>query len=364
MPKKSRKGGQQAARQDTHFAIGAISIWLVVMMVAGGMLLIAATGWADLLVLQPLPLVPTVLPMPPAPTREEAQTVVQAEPDTSETLQQNTAPTEAPLDSPTRESKGVVFEATFTPSVILTPTPTIFLAQPTFFEGPIVIGYSVKGRPLEVYRFGTGPVNRLIVAGIHGGYEANTIALADELIAHLQAHPDLIPHYVTLYILRNLNPDGLARALGVDGRANENRVDLNRNFPVNWQADWPRQGCWIYRRLNSGSGPASEPETQAVIAFASQVRPTAIISYHSAALGIFPGGEPADPASVRLAEALAAVSEYPYPPINTGCLYTGTLPDWAVSLGIASVDLELHTHKYTDFEENLKVLEAFLTWQK
>ncbi|HNB51331.1 MAG TPA: hypothetical protein PK530_05290, partial [Anaerolineales bacterium] len=92
--------------------------------------------------------------------------------------------------------------------------------------------------------------------------------------------------------------------------------------------------------------------------------PTAIISYHSAALGIFPGGEPADPDSVLLAETLAASSTYPYPPIDTGCFYTGTLPDWAVSEGIAAVDLELHTHKYSDFDENLPLLQAFMAWRR
>ncbi len=356
---KSTRGARQ---QGNTLAIGAISIWVLIMIIAGGMTLIAATGWVDVsTLLEPLPVVPTLPPMPPAPTRVEDNANAISPPEAESTP--DGVQTPSSISDP-GGGNGIVFEATFTPSVFLTPTPTFFLTQPTFSEGPIVIGYSVKGRPLEVYRFGIGPLKRMIVAGIHGGYESNTIALADELIAHLQAHPDTIPPYVTLYILRNLNPDGLARAEGVDGRANENQVDLNRNFPVNWQADWSRNGCWTYRTLTAGSGPGSEPETQALIAFATQIRPTAMISYHSAALGIFPGGEPADPASVSLAKALAMVSEYPYPPIDTGCFYTGTLPDWAVSLGIPSVDLELHTHKYTDFEENLSVLKAFLTWQE
>jgi hypothetical protein len=351
MTKSSRGGGQQG----NIWVIGAISIWLMVMVVAGGMTLAAAAGLVNLNeFMLPLPLVPTIPAMPPAPTREPDAPII--------------ATPEAEPTSPVIENRsdggGIIFEATFTPAVILTPTPTIFLTQPTFAEGPVIIGYSVKGRPLEVFRFGTGPVKRMIVAGIHGGYEANTIALADELIAYIQTHPEIIPQYVTLYILRNLNPDGLARAEGVDGRANENQVDLNRNFPVNWEAEWSRYGCWSYRRLNGGSGPGSEPETQALMAFVSQLRPTALISYHSAALGIFPGGEPADPDSVLLASALAEASNYPYPPIDTGCIYTGTLPDWAVSMGIASVDLELHNHTDTDFEENLEVLKAFLAWRK
>ncbi|NUM46399.1 MAG: DUF2817 domain-containing protein [Anaerolineales bacterium] len=352
MAKTTRRG----RAQGDYFAVGAISLWVLVMFCAGGMMLAAATGWVDLSTFEPLPVVPTVPALPTQPPTEAP--VVQPP------LPSTPLPTAPPIVTPRPTGDGLFFEPTFTPVGAFSPTPFVFIPQPTFSEGPIIIGYSVSGRPLEVYRFGTGPVKRMIVAGIHGGYEANTIALADELIAHIQANPTVIPRNVTLYILRNLNPDGFARAEGVDGRANENNVDLNRNFPVNWQAEWSRNGCWIYRTLSGGTGPGSEPETQALIAFAKQVRPTAIISYHSAALGIFPGGEPADPASVRLAETLAAASTYPYPPINTGCIYTGTLPDWAVSEGIASVDLELHTHKFTDFEENLKVLEAFLAWRR
>ncbi|MCB9134592.1 MAG: succinylglutamate desuccinylase/aspartoacylase family protein [Anaerolineales bacterium] len=350
---KTTRGG---ARSDT-LAFGAISLWVLVMLCAGGMVVAAASGWIDLSELPPLPQVPTVPAMPPAPTRAETSFILPA-------TDIPVIATPLPTLTPRPTGDGLFFEPTFTPSVIFTPTPFIFIPQPTFSEGPIIIGYSLGGRPLEVYRFGNGPVKRMIVAGIHGGYEANTVALADELIAHIQSNPDFIPRNVTLYILRNLNPDGYARAKGVDGRANNNNVDLNRNFPVNWQREWSRSGCWSYRTLNGGSGPGSEPETQALIAFVSQIRPTALISYHSAALGIFPGGEPADPDSIVLAETLADVSKYPYPPIDTGCFYTGSLPDWAVSEGIAAVDLELHTHKYTDFDENLILLTAFMLWRR
>jgi len=83
----------------------------------------------------------------------------------------------------------------------------------------------------------------------------------------------------------------------------------------------------------------------------------ALISYHSAALGVFPGGVPWTGDSKRLAKALAKATGYPYPPIDTGCVYTGTLADWAVENGVgAAVDMELSTHKRTDFEQNLKAL--------
>ncbi|GJQ37486.1 MAG: hypothetical protein JETCAE01_34960 [Anaerolineaceae bacterium] len=88
-----------------------------------------------------------------------------------------------------------------------------------------------------------------------------------------------------------------------------------------------------------------------------------IISYHSAALGVFPGGEPWEADSKKFSKALSKATGYPYPPIDTGCVYTGTLADYAVSLGITAADMELSTHKYTDFEENLKALEVLLNWR-
>jgi predicted deacylase len=230
-------------------------------------------------------------------------------------------------------------------------------------SGTLVIGYSVEGRPIEVVRFGEGSHSRLIVAGIHGGSEANTTALAHELIAYLQAHPDSVPERLTLYILPELNPDGAARASGPQGRANARGVDLNRNWPAAWQPAWSRSGCWNLGPTTGGERPASEPETMSLIQFVSATGIEALINYHSAALGIFAGGQPPEASSLHLAETLAAVSTYPFPPIDTGCVFTGQLIDWAANNGIAAVDIELHNHRDTDLEENLAILSAFLAWK-
>jgi len=89
----------------------------------------------------------------------------------------------------------------------------------------------------------------------------------------------------------------------------------------------------------------------------------AMISYHSAALGVFPGGVPWEEPSKRLAKALSKATGYSYPPVDTGCVYTGTLADWAVENGVgASVDMELSTHKETDFKQNLKALKVLLNF--
>ena len=249
----------------------------------------------------------------------------------------------------------------YTPPVFETPTPFVLAFGPR----PAIIGFSVAGRPIEVYTFGTGEQQYLIVAGIHGGYEGNTIALANELITYIIDHPDVIPGDVTLYIIRNMNPDGEARSDDVDGRVNDHGVDLNRNFPSdNWTADWDRDGCWIYRPTTGGEFGGSEPETRAVMSFIASHNIQALISYHSAALGVFPGGDPWEPASKRLAAALGRATGYSYPPLDTGCVYTGTLADWAVENGAgAAVDMELSTHKNTDFEKNLKALEVLLDFE-
>lgn len=254
-----------------------------------------------------------------------------------------------------------------TPSLTAPPTRT-FTPTPTATTTPLpgnrsTIGASVAGRPLEVYQFGAGPVERLIVADIHGGYEANTAALADQLILYLNDHPETVPADVTLYILRSLNPDGLARARGVDGQMNEHGVDLNRNWPSNWHADWPRSGCWTFRPVTAGAAPLSEPETQALAGFILAHPLDALISYHSAALGIFAGGYADDRLSLRLAEAVAGVSDYPYPPVDTGCMYTGELADWASEQGLAALDIELTNHRDADFDQNLRILGVFLSWR-
>ena len=90
----------------------------------------------------------------------------------------------------------------------------------------------------------------------------------------------------------------------------------------------------------------------------------ALISYHSAALGVFPGGDPWTKKSTQFAKQLAHVTGYPFPPLDTGCIFTGTLADYAVEVGADAVDMELSTHKFTDFDKNVKALEVLLNWER
>lgn len=272
--------------------------------------------------------------------------------ETSEPITPTSTPltlTKTPVPSPTSLSPSPVI-----PTII--PSPT---ALPDNVQ---IIGSSAGGLPILIYRFGTGKRERLIVAGIHGGNEYNTVLLAEQLISILSSHPEIVPKDKTLFILPDLNPDGFERSWDIYGRANDHGVDLNHNFPYRWEQEWNRSSCWHYLTLSGGTSPGSEPETQALMGFVLSHPIEALISYHSAAMGIFPGGKPPFAPSLDLARTIAKVSSYPYPPLDTGCDYSGNLTDWAATLGIASIDIELRNHRDTDLEQNLTILNAFLRW--
>ncbi len=280
----------------------------------------------------------------------------------------------APSQAQEEQTQTSTVAPTLKPTLTAMPSLTNTL-QPTATATPIpntggqiaqVIGYSVEGRPLEIYRFGSGAKKRLIFAGIHGGYEYNTVDLANELIVYLRDHLDSIPSNISLYILPVLNIDGFTNYKAqYIGRPNANGADLNRNWDINWQEDWDKTGCWNYVPIHGGTAPFSEPETLALSQFMLEENIEAVISYHSAALGIFHGGQSEPhPPSVSLAQAIAAVSPYQYPGKSGYCTSTGMSAHWAAENGIAAVDIELTNHSETDFDINLRILTVFLNWQQ
>jgi N-acetylmuramoyl-L-alanine amidase len=128
-----------------------------------------------------------------------------------------------------------------------------------------VIGRSVEGRPIRAVRIGPrrAPVKLMVVGAIHGNEPAGKA-----VIARLRnARP---PRGTALWLIEDANPDGAAAG----SRHNARGVDLNRNFPYRWQ---PQDGVY-----ESGPGPASEPETQALQRFIARERPRVTIWYHQA----------------------------------------------------------------------------------
>jgi hypothetical protein len=128
----------------------------------------------------------------------------------------------------------------------------------------VVIGHSVRGRPIVARVFGPDTARRklLLVGCIHGN-ECAGIAI----LSALARRP--VPAGVQLWLVPEFNPDGTA----TDTRQNAHGVDLNRNFPYAWG---PISDPTYY----SGPRPASEPETRAAMALIRRIRPAVTIWYH------------------------------------------------------------------------------------
>jgi len=128
-----------------------------------------------------------------------------------------------------------------------------------------VMGQSVEGRPIRAERIGPADahVNLMVVGSIHGNERAGKA-----VVARLRrTHP---PRGTALWLIEDANPDGAA----ANTRQNAHGVDLNRNFPYRWQ---PQDGVY-----ESGPGPASEPETQAIQRFVERIHPRVTLWYHQA----------------------------------------------------------------------------------
>jgi protein MpaA len=180
-------------------------------------------------------------------------------------------------------------------------------AFPTDTE--IEIGRSVQGRPITVIRRGTPGGTRVLAVGVIHGNEAAGVAIIDRLAV------DPVPDGVELWLVRSMNPDGEA----IGDRQNANRVDLNRNFPENWDV-LGAPGDWQY----GGTAPASEPETQAMVALGAAVRPDLILWYHQDLFRIAPGSGRPGEIRTRYAELTAL------PVVDiTGGTYTGTASQWS-----------------------------------
>ncbi len=281
------------------------------------------------------------------------------------------SPTFVPITLEPAASPAVVaFQPTGTPRPIPTaplfpPTLPPTLLPPTTSEPdpPTLIGYSARGAPIYAHHIGEGERLLLLVGGIHGGYEINTVALIDALLNYFTTHPDDIPPSTSLALIRALNPDGLAFPGQPQGRFNANGVDLNRNWGCGWQAE----AFWRGQRVSAGAAPLSEPETRALADYILQSRPSAVLFFHSAAGGVFAGdchtarfGR--ESASAALAAVVGTASGYTFGAPFSAYPVTGTAPSWVDGLGIPAADVELLSRDEPEFERNLAAVRAALAW--
>ncbi len=238
--------------------------------------------------------------------------------------------------------------------------------------GARVIGRSQTcDLPLLSYTIGTGRRVLVLIGGIHGGYEWNTIRLAEEMYGHLRQNPNLIPPALTVIFIPNANPDGLFAVAGAEsgdfdaplyedsipGRLNGRGVDLNRN----WDCLWRPEAVWGSTPVSGGPLPFSEAETRALRDFLLTVEPAAVLFWHSAATGVYPGScLREDARGTALAEVFAGASGYKLFASFDGYAISGHATGWLAAQGIPALTVELTTHSALDFEENLAGLEALM----
>lgn len=193
---------------------------------------------------------------------------------------------------------------TTAPPTTAPPTTTV----PAFVETR-ELGRSVQDRPITAVRRGTPGGRVVLVIGVIHGDEDDGVAIIDLL------EQQDVPAGIDLWLVESMNPDGQA----AQDRHNANQVDLNRNFPADWgPIGVPGDGQY------AGPSVASEPETQAMVAFVEEIRPDLIIWYHQDLFRINPGRGRDGAIRARYAEltGLPLVS-------ITGGTYTGVAATWA-----------------------------------
>ncbi len=256
-------------------------------------------------------------------------------------------------------------------------------AATTTPEAPVVkpqesIGTSVSGADITAYHFGTGAKKVLFVGGIHGGYEWNTVLLANQLIDHFKVTPSDIPANLTVTVIPVLNPDGLSKVLAsttsftaftvadvnksqsvqVSGRYNGNAVDLNRNF----DCDWKQKGLWQNKEVSGGAQAFSEPESKAVRDYIAANRPTAVVVWYSSAGGVYASNchEGVLPETKILSDIYAKASGYTAHDSWDFYATTGDMVNWLAKEKIPAFSVLLTDHTNTEWDKNLAGVKAVL----
>jgi protein MpaA len=165
----------------------------------------------------------------------------------------------------------------------------------------VQLGRSWKGRPIHAVEVGNPSGRRVLVVGCIHGNETAGIAIA-------RALERLSPRDLDLWIVPDLNPDGVA----VDTRQNAHGVDLNRNFPYRWQ---PMSGVY-----ESGPRPLSEREARIAERLIVRLHPHVTVWFHQHLDLVWASG-----GDRRVEKVFARVSGLPYHPLPP---LAGSAIDW------------------------------------
>ena len=180
------------------------------------------------------------------------------------------------------------------PLVGIRATLTAWAAADTIFHLDSV-GASIEGRPILAVKIGESSDSptrpNVLFMGTHHAREwvATEVAMklarwiADSLPRPLLAQRDI-------WVIPVENPDGYQYTFTNDRLWRKNRranaggsfgVDPNRNYPGFWGYDNAGSSPDPFSEVYRGTGPASEPETQAIVAFHATHPPVVSLSYHT-----------------------------------------------------------------------------------
>ena len=216
-----------------------------------------------------------------------------------------------------------------------------------------VIGYSVRGRAMIAYTFGSGGTTILYTGGIHGN-EPSSVTTMQAWVTYLQSNAHkVIPAGKKVVIVPNANPDGIA----MGSRNNVNNVNLDRNYPSdNWRPDIDTASGNL--PTGGGTSAGSEPETKALMALTSQLRPRLEVSFHAqgSLVGANQYGD-----SVAIGASYARTVGYGTMFGNAeevmGYSITGEYEDWmGQKLGIPAILIELPRLSGNYFQGQLNAL--------
>lgn len=222
------------------------------------------------------------------------------------------------------------------------------------------IGYSVFGRPLLAFGLGEGRKNVLYNGAHHANEWITTPVLmqfmADYARAVARGEPlagrDIGPIYrnSTIWLVPMVNPDGVnlvIRGVAAAGtladevvvwnegstnfrrwKANIRGVDLNRQYPADWEvveALAPKSRSY---RDYPRPAPLSEPEAEAMARFTQRLNPSLVMAYHSQGQVIFWNYRGLAPREAALiAQELGRITGYqPIAEAGTG----GGYKDWFI----------------------------------
>ncbi len=238
---------------------------------------------------------------------DELRAVIVVSPETEARLAQRgfraTVPTLTRVQTVVAEDTFRTFHSFDNPANGIRATLSAWAAADTLIHVDSV-GASYEGRPILVVKIGPASddparPNVLFIA-THHAREWISTAVAMKLIRWLADSGGTVVAAHDVWVMPVENPDGYQYTFTTERYWRKNRrpnaggsygIDPNRNYPAFWGIDGVGSSAWEYAETYRGPAPASEPETQAVMAFHAAHPPVVALSYHSyGGLVLYPWG--------------------------------------------------------------------------